>query len=302
MAVSYFARDAEEGCGAAGGGISPHQGADGGLIAAATSFPSACCSRGPCHVCTAGKPFDCYTLLEPTERLRYDSDVAAFGTWWRLSKPMFIISKRENWRRDLPFPANYLGLNCTNRTTVCMTVWPSFITVAAALFLGLWLFFIYGPLPLFDDATFVTLTIALPIVIAMAAELAGYNMVLFHKNVCHFASEFFPHVQGLTHFKWHTERQAGTHLLFRQVYVLALSNVLILANLVNSKPQRQALQTATAVVFFLSVPALYVLGNRDRFGSEFYGSKVIIQIGDYFKSRGFEPLSETFVEPPMMPV
>jgi hypothetical protein len=109
-----------------------------------------------------------------------------------------------------------------------------------------------------------------------------------------FVTKFFPHVHGLGLFDYHLTRQISTHLSFRQLNMLALSNLLIIANLVTTDGQRKALQATVTIVFSLLIVVFQSATVYDRMAAEFYASKVIAQVHSIFEKEGLSSKGPDF--------
>ena len=251
---------------------------------------SSCSSQPFDHVCCQGTAFDCFELnAPPGVRRPYNKLEELYKTWWESALQLPLPNKLwpPDWRRDLPLPVQGLSFSVKDRDTACLTIWGPLTCVAATLFVGLWLFLIFYPLS--SAVWYNVFLFATPIVLSMGQELQSFNITLGHKNVLDFADAFFPHSSGLALFKYHHTRQTASHMGIRQINLLALSNLLIIANLVSTDGQRQALQTSVAVIFSAVTAAFQVSTVKDRTASEFYASKVIHQIHDFFEKEGFHP-------------
>jgi hypothetical protein len=254
--------------------------------------PEHCCSNEPGHVCFPGKPFDCFDKTEPDVRIPFaqKENDKLHDLWWQCLKiaiPYAAIPR--NGLRDLPIPEEYLGIDCYSRDTICSTLFFTGNVVGFIIFQSVWLFLIFRPVT--DHEVYGIVLFGAPVVLALILEVLTYLPAAMHKNVSDYASTFFPHVEGLTFFRWYNSRQIATHMQFRQIYALALSNLLILANLVSTDNQRKALQAAVSVIFFGSSLVFNYMTTYDRFCSEFYATKVMAQIHDYFASIGYRSQS-----------
>ena len=258
-------------------------------------YPARCSSQFADHACTEGSPFDCFDMHAAKDaRMAYNQLEELYKTWWSAKQFPIPIPFPTDWKRDLPLPIQNVTISFRDTQSMCLTIWSFAACLVAVLGCGVWLFLIFHPLS--DAVWYNVFLFAMPIVAAVMIEMMSFNIAAGHKSVADFAKRFFPHVQGLGLFDHHLSNQIEAHMKTRQFNMLALSNLLIIANLVSSEGQRQALQTVVTIVFAASIISFQQSTVNDRMGAEFYGSKVILQIHNFFEEKGFSPKGPTFFD------